>query len=190
MVTFPAGDIGKFIKNFNSNKAHGKGNVSIQMLKSCGDTINKPSELIFKQALITGTYHIDWKKSNIVPVHKKGDKQNIKIYRPVLLLLIRGKVFESILFYKMFILFLENNLITQKQSRFKPGDSCINQLLSITHETYQSFDDGFEVRSMFLDISKAFDKVWHRGIIFKLRQIDISGDLFNILPHSLSNKKQ
>ena len=49
------------------------------MLKRCGDTISKPLELIFKQALITGTYTSDWKKGNIVPVHKKCDKQNIKI---------------------------------------------------------------------------------------------------------------
>ena len=88
------------------------------------------------------------------------------------------------------VFFLENNLITQKQSGFKPGHSFINRFLSITHEIYKSFDDGFEVRSVFLDISKAFDKVWHQGIIFKLRQNGISGDLFNILSNLLSNRKQ
>ena len=59
----------------------------------------------------------------------------------------------------MFSFFIENGLISQNQSGFKPGDSCINQLLSITHEIYKSFDDGWEVRGVFLDISKAFDKV-------------------------------
>ena len=87
------------------------------------------------------------------------------------------------------IFFLENNLITQKQSGFKPGDSCINQLLSITHEIYKSFNDGFEGRERFLDISKAFDKVWHQGIIFKLRQNDILGELLNILFDFLSNRR-
>ena len=76
----------------------------------------------------------------------------------------------------MFRFFLGNKLITPHQSGFKPGDSCINQLLSITHEIYKSFDDGLEVRSVFLDISKAFDKVWHNGVIFKLEQNGISGD--------------
>ena len=60
----------------------------------------------------------------------------------------------------MFSFFTDNGLISQNQSGFKPGDSCINQLLSITHEIYKSFDDGWEVRGVFLDISKAFDKVW------------------------------
>ena len=55
--------------------------------------------------------------------------------------------------------FTENNLISPNQSGFKPGDSCVNQILSITHEIYKSFDDGLEVRGTFLDISKAFDKV-------------------------------
>ena len=66
----------------------------------------------------------------------------------------------------------------------------MNQLLSITHEIYKSFDNGFEVKSVFLDISKAFDKVWHDGVIFKLEQNDISGDLLNILIDFLSNRKQ
>ena len=62
---------------------------------------------------------------------------------------------------------IENKLIPSSQSGFKPGDSSINQLLSITHEIYSSFDGGLEFRSVFLDISRAFDKLWHDGIIFK-----------------------
>ena len=62
------------------------------MLKICGDTICKPLELIFKQALTTGVFPSEWKKGNIVPCYKKGDKQNIKNYRPVSLLL-SAKIF-------------------------------------------------------------------------------------------------
>ena len=58
----------------------------------------------------------------------------------------------------MFSFFLANNLLAPNQSGFKPGDSCINQVLLITHEMYSSFDDGFEVRSVFLHMSKSFDK--------------------------------
>ena len=89
----------------------------------------------------------------------------------------------------MFSFFLADNLLASKQSGFRPGGSCINQLLPVTHEIYSSFDDGFEVRSVFLDISKAFDKVWHEGIIFKLKQNGISDDLLNILSDFLKNRK-
>ena len=77
----------------------------------------------------------------------------------------------------MFKFLTENNLISQNQSGFKPCYSCTNQLLSITHEIYKSFNDGYEVRSVFLGMSKAFDNVWHKGRIFKLKQNDISGNL-------------
>ena len=79
--------------------------------------------------------------------------------------------------------FIENDLISQNQSGFKPGDSCINQLISITHEIYQSFDDGLEVRRVFLDISNAFDKVWHEGLIYKLKQNGVKANL----PETLTN---
>ena len=58
------------------------------------------------------------------------------------------QIFERILF-NMYNFLRENNLITQKQSWFRPGDSCITQLLSISHEIYKSFDYGFEVRIAF-----------------------------------------
>ena len=108
-------------------------------------------------------------KSECGSVHKKVDKQILKNYWPISLLPTAGKIFERLLYDKMFEFFIANNLISKNQSGFRPGDSCINQLLSITHEIYQSFDDNLEVRAIFLDISKAFDMVWHKGPIFKLK---------------------
>ena len=86
--------------------------------------------------------------------------------------------------------FLENDLISPKQSGFRSGDSCINQLLSINHEILSAFDIGYEVRGLFLDVSKAFDKVWYAGLIYKLRQNGICEDLINILNDFLTNRKQ
>ena len=90
----------------------------------------------------------------------------------------------------MFEFFTENELISQNQSGFKPGDSCISQLLCITHDIYQSLDDGLETRAVFLDISKAFDKVWHEGLLFKLKQNGISGNLLNVITDFLYQRKQ
>ena len=104
------------------------------MLKICGSSIYGPLELIFKEALSTGLFPSNWQKGNIVPIYKKGDKQIMKNCRPVLLLPICGKIFERLILNELFSSLLENNLISPNQSRFKPGDSRINQLLSITHE--------------------------------------------------------
>ena len=90
----------------------------------------------------------------------------------------------------MFKFFVENKLISSSQSDFKPGNSCINQLLSITYERYSSFGESLEARSVLIDISKAFDKVWHDNIIFKLTQNGISGNLLNLLHNLLNERKQ
>ena len=84
----------------------------------------------------------------------------------------------------------QKKIISPKQSCFKSGDSYINQLKSITHEIYESLDPGLEVRTVFLDISKAFDKVWHKGAIFKLSQNRISGNLLKLSTDILKNRKQ
>ena len=77
----------------------------------------------------------------------------------------------------MYSFFIENDLLSSNQPGFKQEDSCINQHLSITHDIYQSLDQGYEIRGVFLDVSKAFDKVWDKGLIHKLKQNGIGGTL-------------
>ena len=101
-----------------------------------------------------------------------------------------GKVFERLMFKETSKLFIENDLISSIQSGFKSGYCCINQLISITHEIYKSFDEGLEVRNVFFDKSEAFDNVWHGSIIFKLTQIGISGNLLNLSCGFLTERKQ
>ena len=81
-------------------------------------------------------------------------------------------------------------MITPNQSGFKTGDSCINQLISITHKMYKSFDNVYEVRGVFLDTLKAFDKAWHQGLHYKLRQKGIFDKLLNTLTEFLDNTTQ
>ena len=90
----------------------------------------------------------------------------------------------------MYDFLTENDLLSPNQSGFRSRDSCINQLLSVNHELLNAFDKRLEVRGTFLDISKAFDEVWHDGLIFKLRQNGISGDIIKILQDFLRNRKQ
>ena len=87
--------------------------------------------------------------ANVVPAHKGDDKQNVKNYRPVSLFPIFKKIFESLIYNEMYLFFTENDLISLNQSGFKQGDSCINRLLSITHDIYQSLDQVCEVGGVF-----------------------------------------
>ena len=87
------------------------------------------------------------KKPKLVPYIRK--KQLVKNYRPVSLLPLSGKIFERLIHNEVYPCLIDNNLISSYQSGFKVGYSDINQLLSITHEIYKSFDEGFEVRGVF-----------------------------------------
>ena len=160
------------------------------MIQICSISIAKPLFLLFKSCFEASTFPDQWKKGNIMPIHKKNEKNLVKNYRPISLLPVCGKIFERIIFNSIFNYLSTNNLLSPHQSGFRPNDSCSNQLLYITHEIISSLDKNCEVRGIFLDMSKAFDKVWHQGLIFKLKTIGISGKLLSLLENFLSNRKQ
>ena len=162
------------------------------MIHICKEVITIPLKLIFDQSLKKGKFSEIWTAANVVSVHKKEDKCLVKNYRPISLLPIFAKVFERVIYNSLFNYFLHNKLFTPSQSGFLPGDSCIAQLLSIIHEIQSAFDDNptVDVRGIFLDISKAFDKVWHDGLLFKLKTYGVEGDLLLLLKNYLKNRKQ
>ena len=90
----------------------------------------------------------------------------------------------------MFNFFRQSNLFTKCQSGFIPGDSCVAQLLSITHEIYQSYDCNptEDVKGVLLNISKAFDKVWHEGLLFTLQSYGVEGNLLRLLKNYLTGR--
>ena len=116
----------------------------------------------------------NWKRANVTAVHKKDDKTRVENYRPISLISTLGKVFEKILYKRLHNFFLENGTITNFRSGFTCGDSTVNQLLALYNTFCQAPDEGKEVRAVFFcDVSKAFDRVWHQGLIAKLTHYGI-----------------
>ena len=184
--------ISRIIKRLNIYKAHGWDGISVRMIKMCEEELITPLHLIFSNCIRTSTYPDIWKKANVVPIHKKLSKQFIKNYRPISLLPIFSKIFEKLIFDALYQYFSDNSLFCPQQSGFRVGDSCICQLLSISHDIFSAFDScpSLEVRSVYLDISKAFDKVWHEGLLFKMKQYGVSGNLLTLIKSFLSNRQQ
>ena len=121
------------------------------MLKICDLVIVKPIPIIFRNCINHSAFPDLWRKSNICPIHNKGDKQIINNYRPV-----------SLLIFNSFFKYLEKyKLLPADKAGFRDNDSCVDQLLSIVHNIYTAFDACLilEFREAFLDMSKAFDKV-------------------------------
>ena len=106
----------------------------------------------------------------------------LKNYRPISLLPIFSKIFERVIYNSLFNHFVSNRLFKPSQSDFLPGDSCISQLLSIIHEIQTSFHSNLpvDVRGVFLDISKTFDKVSRKGLLYKLKSYWVEGELLSL----------
>ena len=151
------------------------------MLMICDNSIVKPLRIIFENILKTSIYPDIWKRANITPIFKKEDKQLVKNYRPISLLPICGKIFEKLLFKSLYSYLIANKLITENQSGFQPGDSTTNILLYLVNEIHEAFENpkSLEIRAVFLDIAKAFDKVWHQGLLFKLKRNGVTDPYVN-----------
>ena len=159
----------RIIRSLNINKAHGHDDISIRMLKICDLAIIKPLSIIFRNCINNSTFPDLWKKSNICPIHKKGDKQIINNYRPVSLLPICGKIFERLIFNSLFEYLEKYKLLSAHQSGFQANDSCVDQLLSTVHNIYTAL---VYTHAQLLNLveyfwmSRIFDKVWNEGLIF------------------------
>ena len=106
-ITFSVNSIIRIISSLDPNKAHGHNMMSIRILKICGDSINKPLGLIFRACLEHGIFPQKWEKSNLVPIHKKNNKQSIRNYGTVSHLPIYGRIFEKLLNKNMFSFLLK-----------------------------------------------------------------------------------
>ena len=105
---FLSSDIAKIISHLDPNKAHGHDMLGIQMIKLCENSIS----VIFNDCLNDGKFPHEWKKTNVLPVRKKGNKQSLKNYRLISLLPVCSKIFERLIYDEMFTFFTENNLIS------------------------------------------------------------------------------
>ena len=97
---------------------------------------------------------------------------------------------EKIVHKHVFYFFSANNVITSLQSGFVPDDSTANQLVDIYNTFSKALDDGLEVKAAFCDISKAFDHVWHKGLLLKLKSVGLSCSLLVWFQNYSSDRKQ
>ena len=164
--------------------------VSHRMLKGVAKSISKPLSILMNRSFNEGIFPKAWKVANVIPIFKKGDKSLPSNYRPVALLSCLGKLQERIVFKNLYNFLIDNNLLYKYQSGFLPHHSTVFQLIDIYHNICQAFDNNLFSCIVFCDVSKAFDRVWHRGLLFKLRQNGIDGKLLRWLNSYLTNRKQ
>ena len=118
-------------------------------------------------------------KAIIMPLYKKGPKELSSNYRPISLLSCIGKLKERLIYKHIYNHLISNNLIYEKQSGFLTGHSTVYHFIDIFHQVCQGIDTKSYTCMIFCDISKAFDRVWNRGLLFKLKQNGIHGCLID-----------
>ena len=184
-------DVKDILKSLQIGKASGGDFISHQMLKNTADTVYLPLKYIFNHSLRISKYPSCWKIANVLSLFKKGDKSIASNYRPIALLSCRvGKVFERIVFKYIYNYMLEHKLLYKFQSGFVSGHSTSHQLIELYHQICIALENGQITVAVFCDISKAFDRLWHKGLIEKLKSYGINGKLLKWLKDYISERKQ
>ena len=111
-------------------------------------------------------------------------------YRPASLLPAPSKILEQIVLKYVYNFLQTDNILTKHQSGFRPGDSTVQQLADLYHSICDALDKKMDVRMVFCDISKAFDKVWHVGLLHKFKHVGITGNLLSWFKDYLQNRLQ
>ncbi len=147
------------IGNINSNKACGPDGIHGKVLKNCASSLAYPLSLLFKLSYNTGCVPAEWKLAHVVPVHKKGCKQNIENYRPISLTSLVMKTFERIL--KEELLLRTSHLLDSRQHGFLAHKSCTTNMVNFTDSIVLSTNEipTMSTDVIYFDFSKAFESV-------------------------------
>jgi hypothetical protein len=178
------------IKCIDTSKATGPDGISPKLLYEAGVTIVPSLTHLINLSLSLAKVPQNWKIANVIPLFKKGDKFDTNNYRPVSLLSCVSKILERVVFKHLYNYLRDNGLLSPNQSGFQQGDSTVNQLSYLYHTFCEALDKKKDVHIVFCDISKAFDRVWHEGLIYKLQRIGINGCLLHWLKNYLSERFQ
>ena len=133
--------------------------IGNRILKLCTNGISSSFTGLVNHSVSSGKFPDNWTLANVIPVFKKDDRQSKLNYRPVSLLVSLSKIVEKIVYIRLYNFLLEIGFLNSLQLGFRPCDSTVSQLPYLVHKIYYALEQGKEVRMVFLDISKAFDKV-------------------------------
>ena len=189
-IEVTANELTNIIINLESCKTAGPDGIGNKVIKLFLPTLINILPGIFQNSLNQGIFPKYWKSGAVTPIFKnKGSRSDPNNYRPITLTCCLGKLLEKIVNNRMTEFFDQHHLLSDSQSGFRKNDSTTCQLLSISHMLLQNCAKGKSTQAIFLDISKAFDRVWHKQLVNKLRKMGINGVLLKWLESYLQGRE-
>lgn len=159
------------------------------LLKECADVLAEPLSMIFQQSFASGHLPADWKSANVVPIFKKGKRGDVSNYRPVSLTSVPCKVMEALLKDELTKHLEATDLLSKVQHGFCQGRSCLTNLLETFEAWTLALDQGYGIDVVYLDYRKAFDTVWHSGLLTKLQGYGVEGQLLAWIKSFLQGRR-
>ena len=182
--------IRKHIFDIKNKKASGPDGLSVRILKQGGDSIIDAIYLIFDRSLTFCEVPNEWKLANVTSIFKNANKKNVKNYGPISLTSLVVKILEKIVKSHIHTELDINDVINNSQHGFRDKRSCLKNLLSFLEFTTEQIDNGEDIDLVYLDFSKAFDKVPHKRLLHKLRDYNINSYLVDWVEKWLADRKQ
>ena len=178
------------IKKVNPNKSSDPNQIHPALVCQTCDQIKQPLTTLFNKSLSENTIPKLWKTSNVTPIYKKCSKLHASNYRPISLTSVPFKIMQRIVRDQLLIHLNTNNLITKHQHGVRYGRSCATLLLEALEDWSQALDEGLNIYVIYLDFSKAFDKVSHPLLLHKLKNYGVEDKVYKWIEEFLKNLKQ
>nr|KAG5703189.1 hypothetical protein BaRGS_027354 [Batillaria attramentaria] len=177
------------IRRLKTKKAPGKDGICNEMIKHLGPAARRKLLELFNQSWKTGIFPSAWKEATIIPIRKKEkDPAKKTSYRPISLLSCLGNTLERMINKRLMWHLESNNLITKEKTAFRKNRSTEDQLVYLAQSIENAFQEKKKVVATFIDLSKAFDKVWKDGLLLKLLTAGIAGRMFNWIKSFLCHR--
>ena len=183
-------DITKTLCDLKANKSSGPDNISTRVLKEGSRELSMPLSIIFEESIESGEIPEDWRCANVVPIFKGGNKTVVSNYRPISLTSVVCKVLERVIKRQIVAYFEEHTVLLSSQHGFCSGRSCLTNLLDFLEYSTDALDKGDRVSVVYLDFSKAFDKIPHKRLLISLESHGLDGPLLKWIGAWLLGRKQ
>ena len=189
-VRISAEAVRRKLETIKVDSAPGPDAVHPKLLQLASAPLSGPLAALFQKSLDQGVLPEAWTTAAVVPIHKKGNKQNPSNYRPISLTSIPCKILESLIRDELMEFLTVTDQLSKHQHGFRPRRSCSSQLLEVIEDWSKTIEHGDPVDVVYVDFQKAFDSVPHHRLLRKLHSYGISGNLLRWITAFLSGRKQ